>query len=159
MLSTVAVVFHAGQPATRSNLELLRGVNVLSGQWATPLDRASLRLDAVEQSPYAALVNAIQTNVPPGSPIFALPNDATLYFLSQRTNPFRFYNTDLSIRNTEDLNAVLDRLQAEPPRLVTFRPADQYNTQSSRTLMEYVRKHYDRIDIVGGVEVYLLKER
>ena len=159
VLSTVAVVFHAGQPATRSNLELLRGVNVLSGRWTAPLDRASLRLDAVEQSSYAALVNVIQTNVPPGAPIFAVPNDATLYFLSQRTNPFSFYNTDLSIHNTKELDAVLDRLRIEPPRLVTFRPADQYNTWSSRAVMEYVRKHYDRIDTVGGVEIYLLKKR
>ena len=159
VLSTVAVVFHAGQPATRSNLELLRGVNVLSGRWTAPLNRASLRLDAVEQSSYPALVKVIETNVPRGAPIFALPNDATLYFLSQRTNPFRFYNTDLSIQNTKELNTVLDRLQAEPPRLVTFRPADQYNTWSSRTLMEYVRKHYDRIDIVGGVEVYLPRKQ
>ena len=104
-------------------------------------------------------MNVIQTNVPPGSSIFALPNDSTLYFLSQRRNPFRFYNTDLSIQNTNELNAVLDRLQAEPPRLVTFRPADQYNTWSSRAVMEYIRKHYDRIDSVGGVEVYLLQER
>jgi len=158
VLSTVAVVFHAGQPATRSNNELLRGVNVLSGRLAAPLHRASLRLDAVQQSSYAALVNVIETNVAPGTPIFAVPNDATLYFLSQRPNPFRFYNTGLSIQNTNELNAVLDRLRTEPPRLVTFRPADQYNTWSSRALMEYVREHYDRIDVVGGVEVYLLKK-
>ena len=159
ILSTIAVAFHAGQPSTRSNIQLLRGVNVLSGRTTAPLDRASLRLDAVEQSPYPALVNVIETNVAPGAPIFAVPNDATLYFLSQRTNPFRFYNTGLSIQNTKELDAVLDRLRTDPPRLVTFRPADQYNTWSSLALMEYIRKHYDRIDIVGGVEVYLLKKQ
>ncbi len=158
-LSTVAVVFHAGQPASRSNIELLRGVNVLSGRSTAPLQRASLRLDAVQQSSYAALVNVIETKVAPGAPIFAVPNDATLYFLSRRPNPFRFYNTGLSIQNMDELNAVLDRLRTEPPRLVTFRPADQYNTWSSRAVMAYIRKHYDRIDVVGGVEVYLLKKR
>jgi hypothetical protein len=158
-LSTIAVAFHAGQPATRSNIELLRGINVLSGRSTVPLERASLRLDAVEQPPYPTLVKAIETNVAPGAPIFAVPNDATLYFLSQRTNPFGFYNTGLSIQNTKQLDAVLDRLRTEPPDLVTFRPADQYNTWSSHALMEYVRTHYDRIDTVGGVEVYLLKKR
>jgi len=134
-------------------------VNVLSGRSTAPLERATLRLDAVQQSSYAALVNVIETNVPPGASIFAVPNDATLYFLSQRPNPFRFYNTGLSIKNMTELNAVLDRLRTEPPRLVTFRPADQYNTWSSRAVMEYIRKRYDRIDVVGGVEVYLLKKR
>jgi hypothetical protein len=159
ILSAIAVLFHAGQPATRGNLELLRGVNVLSGRTTAPLDRASFRLDAVEQSSYPALVNVIETNVAPGTPIFAVPNDATLYFLSRRPNPFRFYNTGLSIQDTNELNAVLDRLRTEPPRLVTFRPADQYNTWASRALMEYIRTHYDRIDSVGGVDVYLLKAR
>jgi len=159
ILSAIAVAFHAGQPATRSNIELLRGVNVLSGRSTAPLTRASLRLDALEQSAYPDLVKVIEANVAPGAPIFAVPNDSTLYFLTQRTNPFGFYNTGLSIQNTNELNAVLDRLRTEPPRLVTFRPDDQYNNWSSRAVMEYVRKHYDRIDVVGGVEVYLLKKR
>ena len=158
-LSTIAVAFHAGQPSTRNNIELLRGTNVLSGRPTAPLHRASLRLDAVEQPPYAALVNIIDTNVAPHTAIFAVPNDATLYFLSGRTNPFGFYNTGLSIQNTKELDAVLNRLRTEPPGLVTFRPADQYNSWSSLALMEYIRKHYDRIDVVGGVEVYLLKKR
>jgi predicted glycosyltransferase len=105
------------------------------------------------------LVKVIEANVAPGAPIFAVPNDSTLYFLTQSTNPFGFYNTGLSIQNTNELNAVLDRLRTEPPHLVTFRPDDQYNNWSSRAVMEYVRKHYDRIDVVGGVEVYLLKKR
>jgi hypothetical protein len=159
ILSTTAVAFHAGQPATRSNIELLRGVNVLSGRSTAPLHRATLRLDALEQSSYPDLVKVIEANVAPGAPIFAVPNDSTLYFLTQRTNPFGFYNTGLSIHNANELNAVLDRLRTEPPHLVTFRPADQYNNWSSQAVMEYVRKHYDRIDVVGGVEVYLLKKR
>jgi len=157
LLSTIAVTFHAGQPATRSNLELLRGVNVLSGRSTAPLDRASLRLDAAEELSYPALVKVIETNTAPGASMFAIPNDSTLYFLTARPNPFGFYNTGLSILDTKELDAVLDSLRTEPPRVVTFRPADQYNTWSSRALMEYVRKHYDRIDTVGGVEVYLVK--
>jgi hypothetical protein len=159
VLSIVALAFHAGQPSTRSNLELLRGNNVLSGRSTAPLDRASLRLDALEQPPYPALVKVIEATVAPGASMFAMPNDATLYFLSRRTNPFGFYNTGLSILDTKQLDAVLDRLRTDPPRLVTFRPADQYNNWSSRALMEYIRKHYDRIDTVGGVEIYLLKNR
>jgi hypothetical protein len=158
ILSAIAVAFHAGQPATRSNLELLRGVNVLSGRSTMPLDRASLRLDAVEQVPYPALVKVIETHVAPGAPIFTIPNDSTLYFLTARANPFGFYNTGLSILDTKELDAVLDRLQAEPPRLVTFRPADQYNTWSARALMDFVRTHYERIETVGGVEVYLVRK-
>jgi hypothetical protein len=156
-LAVIAVLFHAGQPSTRGNMELLRGVNVLSGVWAQPLNRATLRLDQVEQFPYAALVNAIRSSVGAGAAIFAVPNDAELYFLAERRNPFRFYNIGLAIQSNGDLAGVLERLRTDPPAVVTFRPADQYNAWSSSAVMEYVRKHYDRVDVIGGVEIYRLK--
>jgi len=156
-LSVIAVAFHAAQPSTRSNVEMLRGIDVLSGEWAEPLARARLRLDRVEQVPYASVVNVISTSVPAGAPIFALPNDPEIYFLTARKNPFNFFNTSIGIQNEAALNAVLDRLRAEPPAIVTFRPQDQYTTWSSRAIMEYVRRHYDRIAEAGGVEIYRIR--
>jgi hypothetical protein len=158
-LAAIAVAFHAAQPSTRSNTELLRGRNVLSGASAEPLTRASLRLDQVEQLRYAAVVNIINTTVAAGAPIFAVPNDAELYFLTGRRNTFRFYNTALGIQNNTDLAAVLDRLRRNPPAVVTFRPADQYNTWASSAIMEYVRKHYERVSSVSGVEIYRVRQQ
>jgi len=154
VLAAIAVAFHAAQPSTRSNTELLRGRNVLSGVSAPPLKRVSLQLDQVEQLPYATVVNIINTTAAAGAPIFAVPNDAELYFLTGRRNTFRFYNTSLGIQSNIDLAGVLDRLRRNPPAVVTFRPADQYNTWASSAIMEYVRKHYERVNSVSGVEIY-----
>jgi hypothetical protein len=158
-LAVIAVAFHAAQPSTRSNRELLSGRNVLSGASAEPLTRASLRLDQVEQLPYATVVNIINTTVAAGAPIFAVPNDAELYFLTGRRNTFRFYNTALGIQSNTDLAGVLDRLRRNPPAVVTFRPADQYNTWASSAIMEYVRKHYERVSSVSGVEIYRVRQQ
>ena len=153
-LSAIAVAFHAAQPSTRSNIEMLRGTDVLSGEWMKPLERVSLRLDRVEQFPYATVVDVINTSVPAGAPIFALPNAPEIYFLTGRQNPFNFFNTSIGIQSDAALAAVLERLRAEPPAIVTFRPQDQYNNWASRAIMEHVRRHYDRIANAGGVEIY-----
>ena len=47
----------------------------------------------------SAVCSAVQSASRPDETIFALPNDAELYFLAARRNPFRFYNAALGIRN------------------------------------------------------------
>jgi hypothetical protein len=153
-LAAVAIVFHAAQPSTRTNTEMLHGSNVLRGPWAEPLNRAHLRLYAVEQFPYASVVNFIAAKVSADARIFAVPNDAQLYFLTGRLNPFRFYNTGLGIQSDVELAAVLQTLGSQPPAVVTFRAADQYNTWSSDAIMEYVRGHYERVARFGEVEIF-----
>jgi hypothetical protein len=156
-LSLVAVAFHAGQPFSRTNAELLHGRNVVTGIFADPFPRVGLRLHPAEQYPYRTLASVIQAEVPDGEPIFALPSDAELYFLADRPNPFRFYNTALGVRTDTELSTILDRLRRQPPRVITFRPADKYNTSASHAIMRYVRSRYDLVEDVGGVEVYRIR--
>lgn len=153
-LAAVAIAFHAAQPATRTNIEMLHGTNVLRGAWAEPLKRAHLHLYAVEQFPYASVVNFIDTKVALDARIFAVPNDAQLYFLTGRLNPFRFYNTGLGIQSDIELAGVLQTLRTQPPAVITFRPSDQYNTSASNAIMEYVRGHYERVASFGEVEIF-----
>jgi hypothetical protein len=155
-IAVVAVVFHAGQPHFRTPLQILQGVR-RSNLLVAGLDRCSLRLDPREREDYHRLVSMIQTMVPPGGSIFAVPSDAELYFLANRHNPFRFYNTALGIRTDADLTATLDVLAHRPPTIVTYRPKDKYNTDASRRIMEYVRSTYDRLDRIGEVEIYRLR--
>jgi hypothetical protein len=157
LLSVVGVVFHAAQPFTRSNAELLQGRGTVTGPFAEPFARVGLRLNPTEQMPYRQLADAIRAATPPGAAIFALPSDAELYFLADRRNPFRFYNTALGIRDAADLAQVMTRLTHDPPAVVTFRPDDKYNTWASRAIMEDVRSRYDRIEDLGGVEVYKIR--
>jgi hypothetical protein len=155
-LSAVAVIFHAGQSSLRTRLETAQGVRTVTADstWCPPIARSSLRLESRECEPYWQLTRAIEAASPERSEIFAIPNDAELYFLSGRSNPFRFYNSILGIQTVEDIELVLDRLASQPPRVVAFRPDDKYNNGASRRIMTFVRERYERFDTIAGVELY-----
>jgi hypothetical protein len=155
-LTIVAVAFHAGQSSSRTPFEAARGVRTVDAALprCAQLGRSSLRVEQHECEAYGRLVTAITAEAPPGSRILAIPSDAELYFLADRANPFRFYNTALGVRSSEDLAAVLDVLRRRPPAVVTYRPADKYNTDASRRIMAAVRSHYERFNTIEGVELY-----
>ena len=155
-LTIVAVAFHAGQSSSRTPFEAARGVRTVDAALprCAQLDRSSLRVEQHECEAYGRLVTAITAEAPPGSRILAIPSDAELYFLADRVNPFRFYNTALGVRSSEDLAAVLDVLQRRPPAVVTYRPTDKYNTDASRRIMAAVQSRYERFDTIADVELY-----
>jgi hypothetical protein len=155
-LAAIAVWFHAGQSFSRTATETLAGVRTWTT--TTPLcagiPRASLRIERADCESYRRLVELLRSEVPREEPIFAIPSDAELYFLAERRNPFRFYNTALAIRSDEDLAAVLKHLAADPPLIVTFRREDKFNNEASARIMEYVRANYRRVETVNGVDVF-----
>jgi hypothetical protein len=122
-----------------------------------PFERSALRVDVRDCERYHRLVDVIAKEVPPGRPMFAVPSDAELYFLANRPNPFRFFNTALGVLDAHDLTQVLTTLVDDPPVIVTFRPDDKYNTAASQRIAQHVRGAYDLLETVDGVEVYRLR--
>jgi hypothetical protein len=155
VLSVTAVYFHAGQPASRSTMGVLRGERTPSAR-APALPHNSLRIDLDEGRRYAALVEIIRREVPADEAILAVPSNAELYFLSQRRNGFRFYNTALGVRTDAELAAVEQSLRDHPPRLVTFNRDDKYNTSQSWQIMEVVRHRYVLLGRFEPFDVYVL---
>jgi hypothetical protein len=155
-MSVMAVVFHAGQSSFRKPIDAARGQRTVTAETprCPPLARSTLRIESRECEPYRRMVRIIEAEAPADSSIFAVPSDAELYFLTARPNPFRFYNSALGVHTSQDLEAVLDVLTNRPPRVVTYRPDDKYNTEASRRIMEYVHTRYDRFDTIAGVELY-----
>ena len=156
VVCVVAVVFHAGQSSFRGPIEAGRGTRTVTAD--TPrcpsVRRSTLRIERSECEAYQRLAQAIEANTADGEPIFAIPSDAELYFLTGRPNPFRFFNTALGILTPADLAAVVETLTRHPPRVVSYRPADKYNTEASQQIMAYVGRHYERFDTIAGVELY-----
>jgi hypothetical protein len=155
-MATVGLVFHAGQSPFRSRMETARGLRTVTAgsEMCPPAERARLEVERGECEPYWAIVRAIRAEAPEGTSMLALPNDAELYFLADRANPFRFYNSALGLTHSEDVDAVLETLHADPPRVVAYRPDDRYNTDASRRIMRAVRDRYERFDTIAGVELY-----
>lgn len=157
-IAWVGIRGHAGQPRTRTSIQILRGDRVIEPTGLdNQLPRSSLRIGDADRKAYQQLVTLIQSQSAPGDSILALPNDAELYFLAERRNPVRFYNSALGVQTSEELAIVLRILETNPPRLVMFRSTDKYNNAESHAIMEFVRSRYDRRTTVAGLEVYVAR--
>jgi hypothetical protein len=156
-LSVVAIVFHAGQTRHRTPREILEG-QIVSNLWTDsggPMPRATLRLEPPDLETYGSLVELIRRETAEGETILALPNDAELYFLAERRNPVRFYNSAM-IQRDEDADALRRLVDESPPRLVLFRPGDKYMTALVEDVMAGVRARGRLLTVTDGIEVYRL---
>lgn len=154
-LTVVALVFHAGQSHRRSFDEVLSGVRVPAVP-SPEIPRSGLRIDPRDVADYTAALALIEREVPPGEPIFALPNSPELYFLSARPNPFRFVNFALGVQSEAAARALLDEIARRPPRLVFYAGHGRYNTPLSRwTIVQLVRSlGFEHLATVGPWDVF-----
>jgi hypothetical protein len=153
LAAAVALHYHAAQPATRLVRDYVAGLR-MPDVVDSGLPRASLRIAPEDAEAHRRLVALIAREVPEGGAIFAAPFEPQLYFLSQRRNPVRFYNTAIGVRDEAALVETLAILERDRPALLFFRPDDKYNTVLSLALMERLKPSYVLINRIGGLEVY-----
>lgn len=151
--SATAIHYHAGQPVTRSLAGIIRGDRVALVP-ATTVKRAGLWIEPQSLVTYTELINVIQANSQPNETIFVLPYNSELYFLAERRNPFRFWNTAVGIRPGNEEQHVMNVLRTSPPRVVVIAPRDRNNTPTSEAIIAYVREHYSLVRTIGSFEVY-----
>jgi len=151
-LAAIALAYQAAMPLSRG----LEGIVAGERRPLAPLRfaRAGLYVDAEDAARYSRYVEVIEHQTQPGDTIFALPHGAILYFLTRRTNPFRFYNTALGIRSPADLDAVLNVLRCHPPKLVFYNSNDKYNTAASARIGRFVQGRYEQLTPLPPFEVF-----
>ena len=152
-VSVIAVAFHAGQPVSRGWWGMIAGERVPL-QPSDALERCGLWIDAHDLKVYTELVELIEEEVSPEETIFAASSHAEMYFLANRTNPFRFYNLALAARNEAAAAAVVKALEENPPKLVLYDPEDRYNTFASTRVIAVVRASYDFVGTVGAFQIF-----
>ena len=154
VLSSATVIYYqAAQPLTRLLTGIIRGERVPFVP-ATNLERAGLLVDQKSLDVYTAIVQTIKDNSRPDETIFAFPYSPEFYFLSERKNPFRFWNTYVGIRSDAEQQHVLNVLKTTPPRIVIIAPRDRNNTPYSNEITRYVNANYDKIQSIGDFDVY-----
>jgi len=155
LFSAIAIHYDAGQPITR----LLRGI-IMGERVAlvpsTGLDRVGLWIEPETLKTYREAVGVIKSNSRPDETIFALPYNPEFYFLTERKNAFRFWNTAVGIRPGQEEQHVFQVLENTPPRIVVIAPNDRNNTAVSERISAYVRKRYSLLRTVGPFEIYRL---
>ena len=151
--SAIAIRYQAGQPVTRSLAGIIRG-NRVALVPATTIERAGLWIEPESLKTYTEVISVIQANSQPNETIFVLPYNSELYFLAERRNPFRFWNTAVGIRPGSEEQHVMNVLRSTPPRVVVIAPRDRNNTPTSEAITAYVREHYSLVQTIGSFEIY-----
>jgi len=155
-LSAVALRHHAAQPLARGLDGIWAGTRL--GVVPIGIGKLAIWTDPADAAVYRALLLRIEAATAPGEPIFAFPNDAELYYLSGRRNPFAFFNTAVDVRTPEDAAAAVAGLARARPKLVLFVPDDKYRTPALEPVVRFVRARY-RLDArLGRFEVYRLAD-
>jgi hypothetical protein len=150
----VAVFWLAAQPTERSLRQFLAGERV---PWvgSEDLGRSGLLVSPLTLSEVGLLVTRIEQETSPDEPIFAFPSRAEFYFLSERRNPTRFFNTALGIRSPAAVAELIRRFEEVPPAAVVYDGNDKYRTAESDLILRWVEREYSMADSAGGVILFL----
>jgi hypothetical protein len=150
----IGIAFSAGQSRQRTIWEVCSGKRYPMVR--SNLNRNSLRIDSVSLQLYGELIQIIHEHSDPDEPIFVLPNNAELYFLSQRPNPFRLFNPTISLVSDKEIKEFTKVLQEKSPQLVIHNAENPYNTKSTRILVDFVQSRYVLVAKAGSFDVYRL---
>ena len=90
----------------------------------------------------------------PNDTIFVIANNPEFYFLAERRNPFRFWNTAVGVRNEQEASGIMNVLKNAPPKIIVIDPTDRNNTSYSNEMIAYVRSTYTLIKTVSNFEIY-----
>lgn len=152
-LVCVSLYYQAAQPIGRTLGGIIRGDRIGLVP-ATTLPRTGLWIDPESLRVYTEVVQTIQDQTQPNDTIFVIANNPEFYFLAERRNPFRFWNTAVGLRNEQEAAAAMNVLRNQPPRVVVIDPQDRNNTEYSNAMIAYVRSTYTLINTVSNFEIY-----
>ncbi len=156
LLSSISLTFHAGEePFMRSYIDYIRPSATSLFNSRGQLPKVDLWIDEYTLKSYKNVVRLIEEETNQGDYIFAIPNNAELYFMTDRRNPFRFFSTDHGVISQTEVQNTIQRLERLRPRIITFSPDDTRNTPHSLAIMEHVRKHSQLLSKDLFFEVYL----
>ncbi|OED41037.1 hypothetical protein AB833_10590 [Chromatiales bacterium (ex Bugula neritina AB1)] len=153
LIGAIGLWSHAGQPYTRSIEAVVAGER--TELQLSEIDRMGIWIDPVDNDRYAALIKSINQYTEKNDIIFAAPNSAELYFLSERTNAFRLFNPTISILNSGEADGFIEKVREAKPVMILHDTSSVYNTIRTLYIMDTVLKDYTQVDAVDTYKVYL----
>ena len=123
------------------------------------LARADVLVPRTTATDTRGIVHFVQTNTPPGAPLFVYPAASLLNFLAERPNPTRFEHFFPGTLSQNDLAATIDALEQARPRYVIWdhRGVIFWGTDpANRLLSDYLWTCYTE---VTAFDLYLVLER
>jgi hypothetical protein len=152
-LCAVALLFQAGQPASRGLNAILTGRTVaLDARWAHPL--ASIRTTSNDRSAIADVLARIERHSPGDQDLLTAPFSPEFYFLAQKRAPFRHGITAVEVQGDADVRRALDALRRNPPAIFVHHREDKYNTPEVLSLVARLSHWAGRREAVGEYDLY-----
>ena len=159
VLSGVSIAFQAGVPIRSSIMELISTEKPELFDSRGQLPKVDLLIRGESLEAYKKVVRIIEEETHQDDYLFAVPNNAELYFMTERRNPFRFNTIDHGVLNETEVQHVIQTLERLRPRIITFAPGAQRNTTHSLAIMEHVRAHSQLLSQDPFFEVYLYGDK
>jgi hypothetical protein len=159
VLLGVSLAFHVGEPITRSIMNHIRTTQTELVDSRGQLPNVDLWINEHALAAYRKVVRIIEEETDQDDYLFAIPNNAELYFMTERRNPFRFFSTDHGVVSEMEVQSVIRSLERLRPRIITFSPGDARNTTHSLAIMQHVREHSTLLSKDNWFEVYLYGEQ
>lgn len=156
-LSALILYYHAGQPINRTLDEIIQGKSNLSEKTFIE-GKFNLWLETNDANQYQYFIELTSSKLSSSDKIFAFPSNAEIYYLTNRKNPFRFFNSAFGIRNQDQLNDVISKLITDPPGIIFYTPDDKYNTSYSLEIAKYVAANYELYETYDRIEIYIRKD-
>jgi len=155
VLSGVSLAFHAGEPIPHTIIDYIRPTKTELFNSHSQLPNVDLWINENSLAAYKKVVHIIEEETSRGDYLFAIPNNAELYFMTDRPNPFRFFSTDHGVMSGTEVQNIVQTLERLRPRIITFSPGDGRNNTHSLAIMEHVREHSLLLSKDPLFEVYL----
>lgn len=154
LVAVIALYFHAGQPISRTYEEVNTGQRIHLVKSALPsLD--GLHITASDEETYTTLLAVIGQYSKPEEPILAVPAEAELFFMANRSNPLRYSFLPFGIREDDTVTETLRVLEKARPQVVFHVPSLPYNSLHTDRIMDWVRSNYEHVLTVREFRVYL----
>jgi len=126
------------------------------------LDRAGILVPENQSKQIKSVVEYITAHTKPGEPVFLLPHEGVLHFLSDRPPPTRFSTAMFTEFRPAYVSEALEDLEKNPPRLAVYvddKSVEKYIDvpleERIGPLLDYVRTHYTEVDAIGDTHFYL----
>ncbi len=150
----VFLFYHAGQPAVRPLKEVLSGEETVTEKTFMG-GKVNLWLEEDQVEKYKFIRDLVERETDENDSIFAFPSNSEIYYITQRKNPFRFFNSALGVANQKQYEDVISVFGSTPPKVVFYSPQDKYNTEYSMKLAQYVSEHYRLYTTHQDLEIYI----
>lgn len=154
LMSTIAVYYHGGQPASRHFFNTIEGERLPLTRSEYP-ELRDFYIPHDELKAYEQVLDLIDIHTKAGETILAIPANADLFYLSKRKNPLRFVYLPFGIRDESSLNEATAILESDPPKMIFHAHLLPYNTVYTDRLLNSLMSNYQLIKELGEFRIYL----